>query len=42
MRVKTVRHNPIRVDTEEYLIIPEYIYKLNKFVIIVVDVMFVN
>ena len=29
---KTVRHNKIRVDIEEYLIIPSYLYKFRTFV----------
>ena len=42
VRGKTVRNKPIRVDTEEYLNIPEDFYKLQNFVTLTSDFMFVN
>ena len=42
VRGKTLRNKPSRVDTEEYVRITEYFYKLHKFVMLTYDVMFVN
>ena len=42
VRVKTVRNNPIGVDTEGYVKITSYFYKLHKFVTITAYVMFFN
>ena len=42
VRGKTARNKPSRVETEEYVKIPEYFYKLHKFVNLTSDVMFVN
>ena len=41
MRVKTVRKNPERVETEETYV-PRYFYGVHKFVTFTADVMFVN
>ena len=42
MRGNTVIHNPIRVDTKEYVTIPTNLYKLHKFVTLTADVIFLN
>ena len=42
VRRNIVRNKPSRVDTEEYVRITEYFYKLHKFVMLTYDVMFVN
>ena len=42
IRGKTVKPRKIRVDTDEYVTTPSDFYKLHKFVILTVDVMFVN
>ena len=43
MRGKTLRHKPIVVDTQEYVTISTYLYKLiNFFFTLTEDVMFVN
>ena len=42
MRDKKLRQNPIKVDTEEYVTILTYFYKLQKFVTLMADAMFVN
>ena len=42
MRGKTVRHKPIRLDMEEYVIISTDFYRLHTFVTLNEDAMFVN
>ena len=42
VREKTARNKPSTLNREEYLKIPEHFYKINNFVMLMDDVMFVN